>query len=40
MALEISLLDNRGREMDEVCMLRSFTIGSGENVTTTHEAVF
>lgn len=30
MALEISLLDNRGREMDEVCMFHSFTIGSGE----------
>lgn len=30
MALEISLQDNEGREMDEVCMLRSFTVGSGE----------
>lgn len=30
MALGILVLDNRGRETDEVCMLRSFTIGSGE----------
>lgn len=36
MALEISLLDNRGGEMDEVGMPRSFIIGSGENVKMTH----
>lgn len=40
MALEISLLVSQGREIDEVCVLRSFTVGSGENVKKTHEAVF
>lgn len=30
MALEGSLLNSRSREMDEVCMFRRFTIGSGE----------